>query len=89
MTKSTSTNARLSEFDAYVALAWMIIDYGHVEAILEATSDDATSNDAFTSPSDMTSDDTQVCGGEGLGRGMVLRRGGVRVMVEDKVRNLN
>ena len=57
MTKSTSTNARISEFDAYVALAWMIINYGHGEAI----PDEATSDDASTSPSEMASDDTQVC----------------------------
>ena len=71
MTKTTSTNAKLSEFDAYVALAWMIINYGHVDAI----PDEATSDDASTSPSETASDDTQVRGGEGLGRGMVL--GGV------------
>ena len=45
MTKTTSTNARLSEFDAYVALAWMIIDYRHVKAIPdEAISDDTMEN---------------------------------------------
>ena len=41
----------LSDFDAYVALAAMIIGYTHLEVIPD---------DASTSPSEMASDDTQV-----------------------------
>ena len=73
MTKSTSTNARISEFDAYVALAWMIIDYRHVKAI----PDEAISDDTSTSPSEMASGDTEVC--------MCERLRGERGVVKDSL----